>query len=70
MYGRYNEHETNLNFYAKRLKSVGIDPGAVVSAEIPLERAALSGYGRRIVVLWLIGYARSRAGMYEHAQSA
>jgi hypothetical protein len=66
----YHEHEMNYRFFRDHLKRVGIEPEEIVSAEIPLHRAARSGFSQSVVALWLIGYARSRAGMYEHARSA
>jgi hypothetical protein len=66
----YHEHEENYRFFREHLEKVGIEPEEVVSAEVPLHRAARSGYSQSIVALWLIGYGRSRAGMYEHARSA
>lgn len=66
----YHEHEKNYRFFREHLNRVGIEPDEIVSAEIPLHRAARSGYSRPLVALWLIGYARSRSGMLESSRSA
>jgi hypothetical protein len=72
MSNSYLEHEKNFCFFQEHLRSVGIEPEKNASGEtvaMTRYRAVRSGYGRPVVALWLIGYARSKEGMLTHARS-